>query len=133
MYPKIPDKPLYLDADILFQHDSHMLYDIDIEGNVYTAARDHYGSSSREEPMSSPAKPMSLCFITMKDSNVLDETCFPVQKYTIHIPEPIYPDHNLNYRDHIEDLKQRNSDIWREIYEREYQTKLEYLNIPEID
>ena len=77
--------------------------------------------------------PVLPCFITMKDSEQLDDTGFPIQEYTIHIPEPIYPDHSLSYRDRIEDLMQRNSDIWREIYEREYQTKLQYLNIPEID
>ena len=77
--------------------------------------------------------PVLPCFITMKDSEQLDDTGFPIQEYTIHIPEPIYPDHSLTYRDRIEDLMQRNSDIWREIYEREYQTKLEYLNVPMID
>ena len=77
--------------------------------------------------------PVLPCFITMKDSEILDENGFPIQEYTIHIPQPIYPDHSLNYRDRIEDLKQKNSDIWRTIYEREYQTKLEYLNVPMID
>ena len=77
--------------------------------------------------------PVLPCFITMKDSEQLDDTGFPIQEYTIHVPEPIYPDHSLSYRDRIENLMQRNSDIWREIYEREYQTKLQYLNIPEID
>ena len=39
----IPDKLLYLDIDLLFQHDVHLLYDIDVEGYEYAAARDHYG------------------------------------------------------------------------------------------
>lgn len=39
----MPDKLLYLDADILFQRDVHLLYDIDLEGYEYAAARDHYG------------------------------------------------------------------------------------------
>ena len=39
----MPDKLLYLDADILFQRDPALLYDIDIEGYEYAAARDHYG------------------------------------------------------------------------------------------
>ena len=77
--------------------------------------------------------PVLPCFITMKDSEQLDDTGFPIQEYTIHIPEPFYPDHSLSYRDRIEDLMHRNSDIWREIYEREYQTKLSYFNVPEID
>lgn len=36
-------KLLYLDADILFQRDVHLLWDIDVEGCEYAAARDHYG------------------------------------------------------------------------------------------
>ena len=39
----MPDKFLYLDADIMFNRDVHLLYDIDIEGYEYAAARDHYG------------------------------------------------------------------------------------------
>ena len=39
----MPDKLLYLDVDIMFNRDIHMLYDIDIEGYEYAAARDHYG------------------------------------------------------------------------------------------
>lgn len=39
----IPDKLLYLDIDIMLNRDIHLLYDIDIEGYEYAAARDHYG------------------------------------------------------------------------------------------
>lgn len=39
----IPDKLLYLDADLLFQHDIRLLYDTDLSGYEYAAARDHYG------------------------------------------------------------------------------------------
>lgn len=39
----MPDKLLYLDADILFNRDIRLLYDVDIEGYEYAAARDHYG------------------------------------------------------------------------------------------
>ena len=41
--PGIPDKILYLDADILFNKDISLLYDIDVEAVEYAAARDHYG------------------------------------------------------------------------------------------
>ncbi len=43
MVDDIPHKLLYLDADIMFNRDIHLLYDIDIEGYEYAAARDHYG------------------------------------------------------------------------------------------
>ncbi len=39
----IPDKLLYLDADIMFNRDISLLWDTDIEGYEYAAARDHYG------------------------------------------------------------------------------------------
>jgi len=37
------DKLLYLDCDILFNRDIHLLYEQDVEGVEYAAARDHYG------------------------------------------------------------------------------------------
>lgn len=39
----MPDKLLYLDVDILFNRDITLLYEIDVEGYEYAAARDHYG------------------------------------------------------------------------------------------
>lgn len=43
LIPEIPGKILYLDADIMFNRDIHLLYDIDIDDVEYAAARDHYG------------------------------------------------------------------------------------------
>lgn len=43
LIPDVPDKLLYLDVDLLFQHDVSLLYDIDVSGYEYAAARDHYG------------------------------------------------------------------------------------------
>lgn len=41
--PGMPDKLLYLDVDILFNRDITLLYNVDLEGYEYAAARDHYG------------------------------------------------------------------------------------------
>lgn len=43
LVPEIPDKLLYLDADVMFNRDVHLLYDIDVSEVEYAAARDHYG------------------------------------------------------------------------------------------
>ena len=43
MVEGIPHKILYLDADILFNRDITQLYNVDVEGYEYAAARDHYG------------------------------------------------------------------------------------------
>ncbi len=39
----MPDKLLYLDVDIMFNRDVHLLYDVDVTDCEYAAARDHYG------------------------------------------------------------------------------------------
>lgn len=39
----MPEKLLYLDVDILLNRDISLLYNIDISGYEYAAARDHYG------------------------------------------------------------------------------------------
>lgn len=70
--------------------------------------------------------PVLPCFITMKDTDIPGEGGFPVQEYTVHVSEPIYPDPSLSYRKQAEDLKNRNYAIWKEIYEREYQQPLVY-------
>lgn len=43
LIPEIPDKILYLDVDILFNRDISLLYENDVEGYEYAAAREHYG------------------------------------------------------------------------------------------
>lgn len=40
---ELPDKILYLDIDIMFNRDIRLLYDTDVSGVEYAAARDHYG------------------------------------------------------------------------------------------
>ena len=39
----MPDKLLYLDADVMVNKDAGLLYDIDVSAVEYAAARDHYG------------------------------------------------------------------------------------------
>ena len=70
--------------------------------------------------------PVLPCFITMKDSDVMGEDGFYVQEYTIHIPEPIYPDTTLPHRKRIDDMMNRNYEVWKEIYEKEYHIALTY-------
>ena len=43
LIPGMPDKILYLDVDIIVNRDIRLLWDIDIEGYEYAAARDQYG------------------------------------------------------------------------------------------
>jgi len=70
--------------------------------------------------------PVLPCFITMKDSDIIGEDGFFVQEYTIHIGKPIYPDPTLKRRERIAKMMEENSEIWKNIYEEEYQIPLSY-------
>ena len=52
---------------------------------------------------------------------------FPVQNYTVHILEPIYPDESLDMNARIKDMMQKNYQAWVEVYEKFYGEKLVYL------
>ena len=43
LVPDMPKKLLYLDIDLLFNRDIRLLWDTDVTGYEYAAARDHYG------------------------------------------------------------------------------------------
>ena len=66
------------------------------------------------------------CFITMKDSDILGDDGFFVQEYTIHISEPIYPDENKTYGRNVEEMIEKNYEVWKNIYEEEYNIPLTY-------
>ncbi len=43
LIPEMPDKLLYLDCDLMFNRDIHLLYDYDISAYEFAASNDHYG------------------------------------------------------------------------------------------
>lgn len=75
--------------------------------------------------------PVLPCFITMEDSEYLDDDGFKVQEYTVHIAEPIYPNPFMSRAENVAYLKQKNYEIWKEIYEETYGIPLEYTTPPE--
>lgn len=70
--------------------------------------------------------PVLPCFITMEDTDVMDEDGFPVQAYTVHVGEPIYPDKEKTKAENIEMMMQKNAQVWKEIYEKTYKVPLSY-------
>ena len=70
-----------------------------------------------------PVIPIFICF---EDSDVKDEDGNIVQAYTIKIEKPIYPDPKLSEKENVEILKEKNYEIWKEIYEDFYKTPLMY-------
>ena len=70
--------------------------------------------------------PVIPIFITMEDSDIIGEDGFPVQAYTVNIEKPIYPDENLTEKENTEAMKEKNYEVWKNIYEDFYKMPLEY-------
>ena len=70
--------------------------------------------------------PVIPIFITMEDTDIIGEDGFPVQAYTVNIGEPIYPNGELSEKEKIEDMRERNYNIWKKTYEEFYGIPLEY-------
>ena len=70
--------------------------------------------------------PIIPCFITMEDSDVLDSDGLPVQAYTIHIMPAIYPNKTVPAKQNIAEMRDKNFNLCKEVYEKTYNTKLTY-------
>ena len=70
--------------------------------------------------------PVIPIFITMQDSDKIGDDGFPIQEYIVNIKEPIYPDENLSEKENTVIMKEKNSEVWKEIYEDFYKIPLTY-------
>ena len=71
-------------------------------------------------------KPILPVFITMKDSDVVDDDGFLIQEYYVHFLPPIYPDENLSQAENTQKMCETNYNLWVKTYEDFYNTKLVY-------
>lgn len=71
-------------------------------------------------------KPVLPVFITMEDSDVLDDDGFYVQEYTVHFCELIYPDPNKKRAQNSCEMRDKNYEAWKAVYEQTYGEKLTY-------
>ena len=75
--------------------------------------------------------PVIPIFITMEDSNLVGDDGFTIQEYTINIGKPIYPDKKLSEKDNTKAMKEKNAEVWKEVYEDFYKVPLTYTTPPE--
>ena len=73
--------------------------------------------------------PVIPIFITMQDSEIIGEDGYPVQEYIINIKEPIYPNKELSEKENTDIMRDKNFEVWKEIYEEFYKIQLEYTTI----
>lgn len=70
--------------------------------------------------------PIIPFFITMEDTDVIDNEGFPVQAYTINIMPAIYPKAEYKKNENMDYLKNENYRVWKECYEDFYKIPLTY-------
>ena len=70
--------------------------------------------------------PVIPTFITMRDTENKDKDGYPIQAYTLHILEPIYPDPELSLTENVANMKAKNEEAWKHCYEKVYGVKLTY-------
>ena len=73
--------------------------------------------------------PVIPIFITMTDSDIIGEDGFPIKEYYVHIEEPIYPSQKLSEKENVQIMKNKNFEIWKNIYEEFYGIPLEYTTL----
>ena len=71
--------------------------------------------------------PIIPCFITMEDSKEFtDADGFPVQEYTVHIMKPIYRNKDLPTKEAVKEMKDKNFELCKQVYENTYKIPLKY-------
>lgn len=73
--------------------------------------------------------PVIPTFITMRDTDKFDNDGYPIQAYTLHILQPIYPDPALSPLENQKRMLNENYEAWKNIYEKVYKTPLIYTTI----
>ena len=81
--------------------------------------------------------PILPMFITMEDSDKKGADGEYIQRHTLHILPPIYPDNSKSANENAKILADRNFKMWKEVYEKTYKIPLTYTTldqdkIPEI-
>ncbi len=70
--------------------------------------------------------PVLPTFITMTDDTRLDESGYPIQRYTVHILPPIYPDETLGEKVGAEKMKDEAYELCKAKYKEIYGVPVTY-------
>ena len=73
--------------------------------------------------------PVIPIFITMEDSGIVGDDGFQIQEYTVNIAEPIYPNEKVSEKENAMNMKNKNFEIWKNVYEDFYKIPLEYTTV----
>ena len=78
-------------------------------------------------------KPIIPTFVTMENTDEIGEDGFYVQRHTLHVMDPIYPDPQKTVRENRDEMRERDLQLKRKCYEQTYGITLDPVFIPERD
>lgn len=70
--------------------------------------------------------PVLPIFITMQDSSLVDTDGFFVPEYTIHFLPALYAEKRLSLKQNVQNMKDKNFCLWKNVYETVYKKPLVY-------
>ena len=132
LVPEIPDKILYLDADIMFNREIELLYDTDIEGYEYAAARDHYGKFLLNHNY------INAGVLLLNMAEIKKTGLFTKGRELLRTKKMLFADQDAIYRSTKRKLMlpQRFNDqkfLWKHTVVRHFSKRLFYLPYPHTD
>ena len=132
LVPEIPDKILYLDADIMFNREIELLYDTDIEGYEYAAARDHYGKFLLNHNY------INAGVLLLNMAEIKKTGLFEKGRELLRTKKMLFADQDAIYRSTKRKLMlpQRFNDqkfLWKHTVVRHFSKRLFYLPYPHTD
>lgn len=65
-------------------------------------------------------KPIIPTFVTMENTDVIEDNGFYKQRYTLHVMPPIYPDPSLTVRENRDEMRKKDLELKRKCYEDNY-------------
>ena len=70
--------------------------------------------------------PIIPCFIEMNNTDKIANNGFYIQKYTLHVMKPLYPDPSKDFKSQKEELRKKDYELKVAKYEEVYNKKLDY-------
>ena len=70
--------------------------------------------------------PIIPLFISMKDDTRFDKDGYPIQRHTLHVMEPIFPNKEELEKDETQNMMKKACEKYKEKYEEVYQEELVY-------
>lgn len=77
--------------------------------------------------------PIIPCFIQIEDTEEYEENGFKKSRYIMHIMPPIYPDQDKDFKENKTQMREKDYEAKKQVYEKAYGKKLDYTFDPKED